>query len=74
MLKERHFPDMWKRTEVVPVKKLDNPTMCKDFRSISLLYHRGKVAEYFFIRELEKYLTQKHTTTPVCLPEQQRDH
>ena len=35
----------WKKAEIRPLSKVDNPTDLKDFRPISLLYHLSKVAE-----------------------------
>ena len=59
MLRERHYPVMWKRAEVIPLKKVSSPSLCKEFRPISLLYHCGKIAEFFFTKELKKYLIPK---------------
>ena len=51
---QRFYPNIWKMAEVIPIPKTKTPHQCKDFRPILLLYHYGKVAEKFFMREYKK--------------------
>jgi exonuclease III len=59
MFKQNVFPDIWKRAEVVPLPKVNNPSQCKDYRPISLLFHCGKVAEKFFMAEYKRQILPK---------------
>jgi hypothetical protein len=43
------FPDLWKKADVLPIAKVPSPSVLKDFRPISLLFHLGKVAEEIII-------------------------
>ena len=45
MIRTCTFLDRWKAAQVVPVPKTCQPTSCKDYRPISLLFHLGKLAE-----------------------------
>ena len=39
------YPNKWKRAQVTPAPKTQSPSMFKDYRPISLLFHLGKLAE-----------------------------
>ena len=45
VLKSGHFPRLWKRAEITPLKKVKSPKTFKQLRPISLLFHLGKVTE-----------------------------
>ena len=53
MLSTHTFPTLWKSAEITPLPKTSSPAVSKDFRPISLLWHCGKVAEYFIARMLK---------------------
>jgi hypothetical protein len=59
MFKERHFPDKWKAAEVVPLLKTNSPSQCSDYRPISLLWHLGKIAEFFINKRLKSQMLCK---------------
>ena len=48
------YPAKWKSAEIIPLNKVKNPQTPKDFRPISLLWHCGKVAEYFIVKEVKQ--------------------
>ena len=50
------FPDFWKMAQIVPLPKVSHPTVYKDFRPISLLFHLGKLAEQVVINKLKGVL------------------
>lgn len=55
------FPSLWKKAEIVPVKKPGkDPTQPVNYRPISLLPVLGKLAERFILTWLEKETTEKH--------------
>ena len=62
MFHQERFPDKWKRAEVVPMEKVQNPTTLKDFRPVLLLFHCGKIAEKFFIYQYKKPVLPKLNT------------
>jgi hypothetical protein len=43
---------MWKRAQITPIPKVQRPSLYKDYRPISLLYHLGKLAEQVIINKL----------------------
>ena len=63
MLSTLTFPSRWKNAEIVPLPKTSNPSVSKDFRPISLLWHCGKVAEYFVSQQLKAKTAAKLTTS-----------
>jgi hypothetical protein len=56
MLSTGQYPDLWKKAQIVPVPKVGQPTTCKDYRPISLLYHLGKLAEQVIITKIKSSL------------------
>ena len=54
ILSESIFPSLWKRAEVIPVPKLKNPSLCKDFRPISLLFHLSKITEKVISHKIKR--------------------
>ena len=61
MLSTSSFPSLWKHAEIAPLPKTSNPSVCKDFRPISLLWHCGKVAEHFVVQKLKSVTGDKLT-------------
>ena len=59
MFAQLEFPAFWKQAEVVPLEKVPNPQVLKDYRPISLLFHCGKIAEHFFMAEYKKQVLPK---------------
>jgi hypothetical protein len=53
------FPSKWKAAEIVPLNKVANPQTSKDFRPISLLWHCGKIVEFFVVKCLRNELNHK---------------
>ena len=51
------YPDLWKMSQIVPIPKVSQPSVCKDFRPISLLFHLGKLAEQVVINKLKGVLS-----------------
>jgi hypothetical protein len=64
MLATGQYPDFWKRAQISPIPKTKHPTVYKDFRPISLLFHLGKIAEEVIINKL------KHQLLSVIQPNQ----
>lgn len=53
------FPEVWKRANVLPIPKNDNPTELSQFRPISILPTLSKVLERIVADQLNKYLISK---------------
>ena len=45
--------------EVIPVPKVNSPHQCKQFRPIPLLFHCGKIAEKFTLKEYKAQILPK---------------
>jgi hypothetical protein len=56
MLSTCQYPNLWKKAQISPIPKISLPTVYKDFRPVSLLYHLGKVAEQVVIGKLRSQL------------------
>ena len=52
MLQTNVYPDIWKKAEIRPLKKVKNSTKLSEYRPISLLHHLGKVAEEIILKRL----------------------
>ena len=59
ILQSGKYPIKWKSAEVIPLYKVKPHKKHKDFRPISLLWHCGKVAEYFIVKEVRKAVYHK---------------
>ena len=59
-IKSGHFPDCWKRGNVVPVHKKESKNLVKNYRPISLLPIFGKIFEKVIYNNLFTYLKSNH--------------
>ena len=53
-----HFPDTWKKGNIIPVHKKDNKNLVKNYRPISLLPIFGKIFEKVIYDNLFTYLQE----------------
>lgn len=53
------FPSQWKLDNVIPIPKVKNPKVCKDYRPVSILCVLGKVLEKLVHNQVTEYLTTK---------------
>ena len=58
MLSTSTYPDKWKSAQVVPVPKTSQPTHCKVYRPISLLYRLGKLSEQVIVNKIKPRLDE----------------
>jgi hypothetical protein len=56
--KSATYPQLWKNTEIKPLAKVADPSIPKDYRPISLLWHCGKVLEHFLVDSLKDVTTK----------------
>lgn len=56
--RQQEYPIKYKRAEVVPIKKISAPSTFKEYRPISLLWHCGKIIEYFFLEKLKPHISK----------------
>ena len=56
VFEQQHYPTMYKQSEVIPLPKIPSPSTYKDYRPISLLWHCGKIVEFFFLLRLKPQL------------------
>ena len=59
IFRERRFPSLWKRAEVLPLPKVKNVKALSDHRPISLLWHCGKIAEAFVMDRYKQEVLPK---------------
>ncbi len=64
-ISHNEFPDLWKKANVTPIPKLNNPSSCKDFRPISLLCIISKILEKIISKQVITYLTDLNLLNPV---------
>ena len=50
------YPTLWKKAEVSPLPKVKHPSLFKDMRPISLLFHLGKITERLIAQHLRSEL------------------
>ena len=60
----RTFPKCWKIAQVVPLHKKDDPTLCNNYRPISLLPCLSKVFEKLIFNHLYNYLQTNRLLSP----------
>ena len=53
-----HFPDSWKKGNIIPVHKKESKILVKNYRPISLLPIFGKIFEKIIYNKLFKYLQE----------------
>ena len=59
-IKERKFPDSWKRSKVIPLHKKDEVTYPKNYRPVSLLPVLSKILERVIFEQMIFYLEENH--------------
>ena len=62
MMRTKTFPSLWKKGEVTPLKKCNNPITAKDYRPITLLWHLGKIAEKVIAKRYKQCLIPRLET------------
>ena len=73
MLSTCEYPNKWKRAQVTPAPKTQSPSMFKDYRPISLLFHLGKLAEQVIANKMrsrvnnQQYAYQSSVSTTDAL-------
>ena len=59
-----YYPDIWKRSNIIPVHKKTDKQLVKSYRPISLLRIFGKVFEKIIFRKIYKFLWKKRLLKP----------
>ena len=63
-LKERKFPELWKKANIVPVHKKEDKNLIKNYRSISLLPIFSKIYERVIYNALFNYFKDNKLFAP----------
>jgi len=50
------FPSIWKQANIIPIPKVKDPKVCKDYRPVSILCLLGKVLEKIVHIQVTEYL------------------
>ena len=59
-----HFPSTWKRADVIPVFKKDDPKICSNYRPISLLSPTSKLLERVIFNRVYDFCMVNKLLTP----------
>ena len=59
MLETQEYPEIWKNSQIRPLKKTTNPSGPGDYRPIALLHHLGKLAEEIILQKLKSTVEAK---------------
>ena len=59
-ISQGQFPDIWKRANILPSPKCQNPTDAKDYRPIALTSTIYKCMERLLVSELQALVSDKH--------------
>ena len=63
-VKYSHYPDIWKRTNIIPVHKKGDKQLVKNYRPISLLPIFGKNFEKIIFNKIYSFLLEKKLLNP----------
>ena len=63
-LQNSHFPTAWKRADIYPIFKKDDPQNCANYRPISLLSPTSKLLERLVYNKLYEFCQKNKLLTP----------
>ena len=59
-----YFPDIWKRSNIIPVHKKNDKQLVKNYRPISLLPIFGKIFEKIILNKIYQFLLEERPLNP----------
>ena len=59
-----YFPDIWKRSNIIPVHKKNDKQLVKNYRPISLLLIFGKIFEKIIFNKIYLFLLEERPLNP----------
>ena len=59
-----YFPDIWKRSNIIPVHKKNDKQLVKNYRPISLLPIFGKIFEKIIFNKIYHFLLEERLLNP----------
>ena len=62
--KSSHYPDIWKKSNIIPVHKKNDKQLVKNYRPISLLPIFGKLFEKIIFNRIYNFLLQEELINP----------
>ena len=62
--KSSHYPDIWKRSNFIPVHKKNDKQLVKNYRPISLLPLFGKIFEKIIFNKIYYFLMEEKLLNP----------
>ena len=63
-LRSLHYPDIWKKSNIIPVHKKNDKRLVNDYRPISLLPVFGKIFEKIIFNKIYKFLSEEKRLNP----------
>ena len=63
-IKSPHFPDIWKKSNIIPVYKKNDKQLIQNYRPISLLPIFGKIFEKVVFSRIYNFLLSERLLNP----------
>ena len=63
-IKSPHFPDIWKKSNIIPVHKKNDKQLIQNYRPISLLPIFGKIFEKVVFSRIYNFLLNERLLNP----------
>ena len=63
-LRSSHYPDIWKKSNIIPVHKKNDKRLVNNYRPISLLPVFGKIFEKIIFNKIYKFLSEEKLLNP----------
>ena len=63
-VRSSHYPDIWKKSNIIPVHKKNDKRLVNNYRPISLLPVFGKILEKIIFNKTYKFLLEKKLLNP----------
>ena len=64
VVKYSYYPDIWKRSNIIPVHKKSDKQLVKNYRSISFLPIFGKIFEKIKFNKIYNFLLEERLLNP----------
>ena len=63
-LRSSHYPDIWKKSNIIPVHKKNDKRLVNNYRPISLLPVFGKIFEKIIFNKIYMFLSEEKLLNP----------
>ena len=63
-VRSSHYPDIWKKSNIIPVHKKNDKRLVNNYRPITLLPVFGKISEKIIFNKIYKFLSEEKLLNP----------